>query len=86
MKPRTLKEARENIAQAEDDYAGRPLSCSIEEAGRLRLAVDEAYQSLTDLKKRKEKENRHRREADASLRGLGLKKVRGAVSGRVYWE
>ena len=30
--------------------------------------------------------NKRRRERDELMRSLGLVKVRGAVSGRVYWE
>lgn len=30
--------------------------------------------------------NKQRRERDEMLRDLGLTKVRGAVSGRTYWE
>ena len=32
------------------------------------------------------KKNKQRRERDQMLRDLGLTKVRGAVSGRTYWE
>lgn len=39
-----------------------------------------------DDKARKEKRNKARRERDQMMRDLGLTKVRGAVSGRVYWE
>ena len=37
-------------------------------------------------KLKRDKANKRRRERDQIMRDLGLTKVRGAVSGRVYWE
>ena len=37
-------------------------------------------------KAKRERANLRRKERDQLMRDLGLTKVRGAVSGRVYWE
>lgn len=42
----------------------------------------EAWKAMT----KRIKANAKRREKDQMLRDLGLTKVRGAVSGRTYWE
>lgn len=41
-----------------------------------------------DIKKKqaRDRANLLRKERDEALRSLGLTKVRGAVSGKVYWE
>lgn len=36
--------------------------------------------------KRRQRANANRKAKDAIMRSMGLTKVRGAVSGRTYWE
>ena len=57
--------------------------------GKERMRVPEPSEAFREESKRiavNAKRNRQRRERDAVLKDLGLTKVRGAVSGRTYWE
>jgi len=65
------------------DEDGFPVGLKV--SSRLRWLVREGRLPVA-VAIRREKRNAARRMRDAAYRDLGLARVRGAVSGRTYWE
>ena len=87
MRPKTLKQADKTIETITDAIIYEQTTTQDQTTiNVLREELALAQENKAILRRNMNKRNRRRLEVDDALRSFGLVKVRGAVTGKTYWE